>query len=242
MTHDQRAENVGAGRDLVVHDALVLDEAVVVATHFVQGSDGHVARAISVMHRGAVDRLAVFPNREAVGNREGLAMTDDHALNAVVRDPSLNPGVDAHARDADLVFRAALVLISVLRELLLVRAPAHLRGRGAFLAEALDAPGVDELVDLLRPVGDLGVSLAAMDDLDAQFLREVVELTGGDETLDVFRGAALALFVRNETLAMSIKPCFVKWEIRPGLAPCSMTAVAPLVFHFAVMRRRFMWR
>ena len=32
---------------------------------------------------------------------------------------------------------------------------------------------------------------------------------------------------------MSIRPCLVKCEIRPGLAPCSMTAVGPLVFHFA---------
>ena len=60
------------------------------------------------------------------------------------------------------------VLVGQRRQLLLVRAPAHL-GRGrAFLAEALDAPGVDELVDLLRLVGDLRVALAAVDDLHAR--------------------------------------------------------------------------
>ena len=41
---------------------------------------------------------------------------------------------------------------------------------------------------------------------------------------------------------MSIRPCFVKWEIRPGLAPCSITAVAPFSFHLAVILRRAMWR
>ena len=34
-------------------------------------------------------------------------------------------------------------------QLLFVRAPAHLGGGRAFLAETLDAPGVDELIDLL---------------------------------------------------------------------------------------------
>ncbi len=41
---------------------------------------------------------------------------------------------------------------------------------------------------------------------------------------------------------MSTRPCLTKWEMSPGLAPCSMTAVAPGVFHFAVSLRRFMWR
>ena len=57
-----------------------------------------------------------------------------------------------------------------------MRAPAHLGRRRAFFAEALDAPGVDELVDLLRLVGDLRVALGAMDDLHAEFLRQLVEL------------------------------------------------------------------
>ena len=57
-----------------------------------------------------------------------------------------------------------------------MRAPAHL-GRGRpFLAEALDAPGVDELVHLLGPIGDLRVALAAMNDLDAELVGQVIEL------------------------------------------------------------------
>ena len=34
---------------------------------------------------------------------------------------------------------------------------------------------------------------------------------------------------------MSIRPCLVKCEMRPGFAPCSTTAVAPFCFHFACM-------
>ena len=60
-------------------------------------------------------------------------------------------------------------------QFLFVRAPAHFRRGRALLAEALDAPGVDELVHLLGLVGDLRVALAAMDDLDAEAVRQVVE-------------------------------------------------------------------
>ena len=42
--------------------------------------------------------------------------------------------------------------------------------------------------------------------------------------------------------AMSMSPCFTKWEMSPGFAPCSITAVGPFSFQLAVMRRRFMWR
>ena len=54
------------------------------------------------------------------------------------------------------------------RQLFFVRAPAHLGRRRPLFAEALDAPGVDELVHLFGPVGDLRVALAAMNDLDAE--------------------------------------------------------------------------
>src|SRR5262245_19707963 len=55
-------------------------------------------------------------------------------------------------------------------------APAHLsRGRSLF-AEALDAPGIDELVYLFGLIGDLGVALATMNDLNAQLVGEVIQL------------------------------------------------------------------
>ena len=56
--------------------------------------------------------------------------------------------------------------------------PAHLsRGRPLF-AEALNTPGVDELVHLFGLIRDLRVALAAMNDLDAELVRQVVELSG----------------------------------------------------------------
>jgi len=72
---------------------------------------------------------------------------------------------------------------------------------GALLAEALDAPGIDELADLLRHVGNLGVALAAMDDLDPELLRQGVELAVGDELGDLLRLPALQLAVGEQALA-----------------------------------------
>ena len=73
-------------------------------------------------------------------------------------------------------FGAVRVLERERRQLLLVRAPAHLGRRRALFAEALDAPGVDELVHLLGLIGDLRVALAAMNDLDAELVGQMVEL------------------------------------------------------------------
>ena len=131
-----------------------------------------------------VDGLLAVPNRELVGDREGLAVADHHALDRVVRNPGADPGVHAHPGDADLVLRPVLVLVGVGRERLLVRSPSELGGGRALLAEALDAPGVHEFVDLLRDIRDLRVALAAVDHLDAELMGQVVELLGGDEVLE----------------------------------------------------------
>ena len=138
-----------------------------------------VARAIRVVHRRTVHRLAVLPHRQLLGDGERLAVTHDHADDVV---GGWNPGgdkrVDAHARQADLAARAVGMLERQGRQFLFVRAPAHLGRRRALLAKALDAPGIDELVDLFGPVGDLRVALAAVNDLDAQLMGQVVELLG----------------------------------------------------------------
>ena len=62
------------------------------------------------MHRGTIDRPALLPDRERVGDGEGLAVTDHHAAYRIVGHPGTDPGVDAHAREADLVLRPLGVL------------------------------------------------------------------------------------------------------------------------------------
>ena len=70
-----------------------------------------VARAISVVDGGPVDRLATFPDRELLGNAERLAVADDHADDVVVRrHPTRHERVHAHPRQADLALGAFRVL------------------------------------------------------------------------------------------------------------------------------------
>ena len=124
-----------------------------------------------------------------------------------------------------------------------MRAPAHFGRRRAFFAEALDAPGVDELVDLLGLIGDLRVALAAVNDLHAELLGQVVELLRLGVMRDLLRLRAGELLVRRAPARRCrASACLVKWLIRPGFAPCSSTAVGPGSFQPAIIRRRFMCR
>src|SRR5208283_2123885 len=194
-------EDVGAAGDLIVHDALVHLQLVVVTAQLLQRDDRVVAGAVGVVHRRTVDGLAVLPDRQLVGDRKRLAVADDHAVDGVVGHPGTDPGVDAHASEANLVLRAFLMLIGKSRQLLLMRAPPHLGGGGALLAESLDAPRVDEFADLLRHIGNLGVAFAAMDDLHSDLLRQNVEPAVYDKLRDLLGLPALEFFVGEQTLA-----------------------------------------
>ena len=91
MAHQQCAEDVRAVGDLVGHDPQIRLQLVAVSAQFVERGDGAVAGAVGVMHRGAVDRPAVLPDRELVGDGEGLAVADDHAADAIIGHPGLRP-------------------------------------------------------------------------------------------------------------------------------------------------------
>jgi hypothetical protein len=218
-------------------------QPVVVAAQFVERGNGGVARAIRVVDRGAVDRLAVFPNGQLLGDGERLAVAHDHADDVVIRrHPRRNEGVDAHARQTDLALGAVRMLVGIGGQLFFMGAPAHL-GRGrSFFAEALNAPGIDELVHLFGLVGDLRVALAAMNDLDAELLGQVVKVPRLGVVRDSLRLRPAEFLFRQRCSAMSSSACLVKWLIRPGLAPCSITAVGPGSLHLAIIRRRFMCR
>ena len=172
--------------------------SVVVAAQLVERGDGAIARAIGVVDRGPVDRLAAFPHGKLLGNAERLAVADDHADDVVVRrHPARHERVHAHARQADLALGAVRVLEGKGGQLFFMGAPAHLsRGRPLF-AEALDAPGVDELVHLFGLIGDLRVALAAMNDLDAELVGQVVELLRLGVVRDLLRLSAAELLVRQ---------------------------------------------
>src|SRR3979411_3286815 len=57
--------------------------------------------------------------------------------------------------------------------MLLMRAPSEFGGLSPFAAEAVDRPGIDELVRNFRHPGDLRVAFGDMHNLDAESLRQL---------------------------------------------------------------------
>src|SRR5580692_10091251 len=77
------------------------------------------------------------------------------------------------------------MLEAVLRQLLLVRAPAELGRLHPFGEEALDRPGIDEDLDRLRLLGTLGVALGDMDAFDAEALGKLAPVFARLRFLDL---------------------------------------------------------
>src|SRR5262249_4505033 len=105
-----------------------------------------------------------------------------------------------HAGQADLALGPLAVLKRKSRQLLLVCTPPEFGRRRPLLAKALDAPGIDELLDLLGPVRYLRVPLAAMDDFYAELMRQPVELQVLDMLGDSLRLRARELLVGERIL------------------------------------------
>ncbi len=85
-------------------------------------------------------------------------------------------------------------------QLFFMGAPAHLgRGRPLF-PEALHAPGIDELVHLFGLVRDLRVALAAMNDLDAELLSQMVKVPRLGVVSDLLRLSPAEFLVREGAL------------------------------------------
>ena len=188
VPHDEGAQDVGAARDFVGHDADARLQSVVETAKLVKRRDRGVARTIRVVHRRTVDGLAILPHGQLLGDGERLAVADDHADDVVIRrHPAGHERVDAHPRQADLAPRTGGVLERQRRQLLFVGAPPHFGGGRALFAEALDAPRVHELVHFLGAIGDLRVAFTAVNDLDAELAREVVELQGLRVVRDLLR-------------------------------------------------------
>ena len=174
MSHEQDAELVAAVDDVVVHDSQPRLELVPAHVELVQARNRGIGRAVRVVDGRPIDRLAVALDRERLGDRESLAVADDHAHDVAARHPRSHPGSAARVREADLVARPGLVRVCESRQLLLVRSPTQFRRSDPFLVKALHRPGVDELVLELRLVADLGVALRDVNDLHAERMRQVV--------------------------------------------------------------------
>ena len=135
----------------------------------------------------------------------------------VGRNPGGHVRVDAHARQANLASRAVGVLVGQGGELLFMRAPPHLGRRRPFLAEALDAPGVDELVHLFRPIRDLRVTLAAVNHLDAELVGQVIELLGRGMVRNLFSSGAVEFPIRQRVPGDVQERVFGEMADEPGV-------------------------
>src|SRR5262245_15703279 len=89
------------------------------------------------------------------------------------------------------------MLIGKGRQLLFMGAPSHLGCGCPLLTKPFDAPCVDEFVHLLGLIGDLCVTLAAVNYFDAKLMRQMVELLRLCMVGDPFRLSAAELFVRQ---------------------------------------------
>src|SRR5271154_7595552 len=87
--------------------------------------------------------------------------------------PGTNPGGRAGLAKIDGRARAEIMPLAVAREVLLVRAPAELGRLRALGNEAVDRPGIDELVLLLRDRGDLSIAFGHVHHAHAQGLRQL---------------------------------------------------------------------
>src|SRR3954454_12130012 len=90
-----------------------------------------------------------------------------------LRGPGTNAGARSRLHEIDRRQAAEVVTLAVPREILLVRAPAHLARLTALTDKPVDGPGVDELTGLLGNLGDLVVTLGDVHHLDAELTGEI---------------------------------------------------------------------
>src|SRR5207249_11575633 len=93
------------------------------------------------------------------------------------------------------------------------------RRRGSLLAKAFDAPRVDELVQLLGPVRDLRIALAAMNDSDAELVGQVIELPGRRVMRDLLSLSPAELAICQRPLGDVQKGLLGEMADQPGVCP-----------------------
>src|SRR5580700_11619434 len=87
--------------------------------------------------------------------------------------PGAHAGARAGTIEVDRATRTVGMASPVRRKMPLVRAPSEFGRLRSFADEAVDRPGIDELVRLLRHVGHLGVAFGDVHDLDAESLAQL---------------------------------------------------------------------
>ena len=149
------------------------------------------------MHGRTIHRHVFFPDSQQIGNRERLAVPNDHADDFAARHPRAHFRLNAHLREADLIARAVRMDVRAHRQHPFMRSPAHLRRGDAFFVKAFDAPRIDKFVDFFRAIRDLRVPLADVNDLHACQLGDFGEIFGAQRVLQLV-GARIVRFFRQQ--------------------------------------------
>ena len=158
----------------------------VAAREFVHRQHRVVARVIGVVAGRPVHRPLAVHDGVVVRQRNRFGMRDQKSVEmAGLRRPGAHPRARARAIQIDRAARAPGVAAAIRGKMLLVRTPAEFRGLRAFADETVHRPGIDELVQPLGHVADLGVALGDVDDLDAERLRELRPLLAARRGLDL---------------------------------------------------------
>ncbi len=98
------------------------------------------------MNGGPINGFVSFAHGKLFGDTESFAMPYHHANNAVVGNPAVYIGIDAHACEAYLASWAVLVLVGKSGKFFFVSAPAHFRSCRAFFSKSFNTPCVQEFV------------------------------------------------------------------------------------------------
>src|ERR1039457_5737442 len=124
---------------------------------------------VSVMSSRPIRDALAFPDRIVIREGNRLGMRDQESVEtAGLGRPGAHPGARSRAIQIDRAARAHSMSAAIERKVLLVRAPTEFGGLRAFADEAVDRPGIDEVVVLLRDIRDLAVAFGDMHDLDAE--------------------------------------------------------------------------
>ena len=173
MAHEQDAQLVGAGNDLVHDETLDFLLAPVLAGEFVKRQHRVVAGVIGVMDGRPVAHEIVVVDREVIRDRDRLRMGDEEAvIRPLDRRPTSHLRRGARPAEVDRGAAPVIVPSAIRREMALMAAPTQLGRLHALSDEAVDRPGVDELARLLGKRGNLGVALGDVDHFDAELRRK----------------------------------------------------------------------
>src|SRR4030067_3227919 len=172
MPHQERPQSIFARYNFISHYPDPGLEFIIPAAQFPKRGKRIVTWHISIIYGRPIDRPAIFPDCQPVRKTECFTVPDHHTDNFFIRYPRSYPCINAHLWQENLVLRSAWRVMGQGWELIFMCPPTYFSRSSSFFPQSFNAPRPYKFVDLLWSVGNLSVSLAAMDHFNSQFHRE----------------------------------------------------------------------